>query len=171
MENILSEFKSENLDIKLTNEKLFIKTETSNETFALRSVNGIGVIDLVIEYNEDLTKWEKTASGPYFIMLLGALFILGTLLFIFGTLFGEGKIELGIVFIYLGLGVAFIIYGYKLIDKIKKKEPKLMSAIRIMMNSGNRDFQFDKDGNESKNIAEFVAKVESTLTSYHKNNL
>jgi hypothetical protein len=163
MENVLSEFKTENLDIKLTNEKLFIKTETSNETFALRSVNGIGVIDLVIEFNEDLTKWKKTTTAPYFIMILGALFLLAP--------FQLKKIELGIVFMYLGLGIAAIIYGYKLMVQNKKKEPKLMSAIRIMMNSGNRDFQFDKDGNESYKIAKFIAKVESTLTSYHKNNL
>lgn len=163
MENVLSEFKSENLDIKLTNEKLFIKTETSNETFALRSVNGIGVIDLVIEFNEDLTKWKKATTAPYFIIILGALFLLAP--------FQPKKIELGIVFMYLGLGIAAIIYGYNLMVQNKKKEPKLMSAIRIMMNSGNRDFQFDKDGNESKKIAKFVAKVESTLTSYHKNNL
>lgn len=49
-------------------------------------------------------------------------------------------------------------------------EPKLMSAVRIMMSGGNRDFQFDKTGIKSGNVAEFVAKVESTLTSYHKNN-
>jgi hypothetical protein len=38
-----------------------------------------------------------------------------------------------------------------------------------MMSGGNRDFQFDKMGIKSGNIAEFVALVESTLTSYHKN--
>lgn len=45
-----------------------------------------------------------------------------------------------------------------------------MSAVRVMMSGGNRDFQFDKAGIQSGNIAEFVAKVESTLTAYHKNN-
>ena len=47
MENILSQFNADNLDIKLTSEKLFINTAASSEAFALRSVNGIGVVDLV----------------------------------------------------------------------------------------------------------------------------
>jgi hypothetical protein len=54
--------------------------------------------------------------------------------------------------------------------KKTKNGPKLMSAVRIMMSGGNRDFQFDKAGIKSGNVAEFVAKVESTLTAYQKNN-
>ncbi len=59
MENILSQFNTDNLDIKLTSEKLFINTVASNETFALRSVNGVGVIDLIDDYNKALTIWKK----------------------------------------------------------------------------------------------------------------
>jgi hypothetical protein len=43
-----------------------------------------------------------------------------------------------------------------------------MSAVRIMLNGGNRDFEFDKAGVDSEAVAEFVARVESTLTAYHK---
>ena len=52
----------------------------------------------------------------------------------------------------------------------KNNEPKLMSVVRIMMSGGSRDFQFEKTGIKSGNVSDFVAKVESTLTAYHKNN-
>jgi hypothetical protein len=52
--------------------------------------------------------------------------------------------------------------GFVQSEKSKNNEPKLMSAVRIMMSGGNRDFQFDKTGIKSGNIAEFVANVEST---------
>jgi hypothetical protein len=48
--------------------------------------------------------------------------------------------------------------------------PTLKSAVRIMMSGGNRDFTFDKADANSNNIAEFVAKVENTLTAFHKKN-
>jgi hypothetical protein len=158
MENILSQFNADNLEIKLTSEKLFINTITSNETFALRSVNGIGVIDLVDEYNKALTAWKKTVPGTYVLMGMGALMSIA-------GVFGE-KIEPTTIL----LGFAVAIGGYFLMMNSEKKKPNLMSAVRIMMSGGNRDFQFDKTGITSGNIAEFVAKVESTLTSYHKNN-
>lgn len=158
MENILSDFTADNLAIKLTSEKLFINTIASNETFALRSINGIGVIDLVEEYSKALTAWKKSIPGTYVSMGFGAILLLG-------GLFGK-KVELGMTF----FGAALAIGGYLLLLNSKKKKPNLLSAIRIMMSSGNRDFQFDKSAVTSGNIAEFVAKVESTLTSYHKNN-
>jgi hypothetical protein len=52
----------------------------------------------------------------------------------------------------------------------KKQKPTMMSAVRIMMNGGNRDFQFDKTGIGNEKVAEFVVKVEATLTSYQKMN-
>ena len=157
MENILSQFNADNLEIKLTSEKLFINTITSNETFALRSVSGVGVIDLVDDYNQALTIWKKKSDS------LVALFIFGGLCLIAGIASGkEGSPG-------ISLGTAMIAYGFYLLNQSIKK-PSLMSAVRIMMSGGNRDFQFDKTGIKSGNIAEFVANVESTLTSYHKNN-
>lgn len=160
MENILTQFNTDNLNIKLTSEKLFILTPTSNEAFALRSVNGVGVIDLVDEYNKELSKWDSKSKAPFWLFLLGGLALLGS----FGTKSSD-DIAAPLVF-----GLAAIGGGYYLLEKKKKEKPNLMSAVRIMMSGGNRDFQFDKTGVGSGNIAEFVAKVESTLTSYHKNN-
>ena len=72
MENILSQLNADNLEIKLTSEKLSINTNTSNETFALRSVNGIGVVDLLEEYNIALTLWKsQKGKGPVFYFFGG----------------------------------------------------------------------------------------------------
>ena len=45
MEKDLHELNVDGLNMKLTSEKLFVNSNTSNETFALRSVNGIGIVD------------------------------------------------------------------------------------------------------------------------------
>ena len=145
-----------NLQVNLTDEKLFVNTFSSNETFALRSVNGLGVVDLIDDYNNKLTASKKklvygTLSLTLFILLLmnagsGYNGILG---FIPNTL--------------LFASFCFAIYNF-----VNYKKPILMSAVRIMLNGGNRDFEFDKTGVDSEAVAEFVARVESTLTAYHK---
>lgn len=161
MENILSQFNAENLDIKLTSEKLFINTAASSEAFALRSVNGIGVVDLVDDYNKALTAWKSARLSQK--IFLGTGIIFG----IMGLWTLQDSVGAGFGFIVFGGILAIIaLWGRNMTNN----EPKLMSAVRIMMSGGNRDFQFDKTGIKSGNIAEFVAKVESTLTAYHKNN-
>lgn len=147
MEAILSQFNAENLDIKLTSEKLFIKTLASDETFALRSVNGIGVIDLVDDYNNALAGWKANKINTTIFYILGGVFVL---------------LGLGISFFWLLFAAIFLIFGWA----NKTSEPKLISAVRIMMSGQNRDFTFDKTGIKSGNVAE----VEKTLTAYHKNN-
>jgi len=160
MENILSQFNADNLDIKLTSEKLFINTATSSEAFALRSVNGIGVVDLVDDYNKALTAWKSAKHTQ--IIALGAAIILGIL----GLFALQYAADLGFALIVFGGIFAF----FALRMKKTNDEPKLMSAVRIMTSGGNIDFQFDKTGIKSGIVAEFAAKVESTLTAYHKNN-
>ena len=160
MENVLSNFSADNLEIKLTSEKLFINTAVFNETFALRSLNGIGVVDLVDEYNKALTEWEK-------YRLTNKVFIgLGIIFWLVGLWGFQDSISSGLTFIIVGS-----ICGIPALIGINKtqNEPKLMSAVRIMMSGGNWDFNFDKTGIKSGNVAEFVSLVESTLTSYHKN--
>ncbi len=160
MEKILSQFNAENLEIKLTSEKLFINTAASSEVFALRSVNGIGVFDLVDDYNEALTTWKKVRLNKK--IFLGAVIII---------------VIMGLWTMQNSLGKRFSIKLWwfapviaLILSNNTNNEPKLMSSLRIMMSGGNRDFQFDKTGIKSGNVAEFVAKVESTLTAYHKNN-
>jgi hypothetical protein len=158
MENILSKFNADNLEIRLTSEKLFINTSTSNETFALRSVNGIGVVDLVEEYNKDLTLWKSRKGANVSFYVFAVIFAFA----------GLSSLSWSVGFAILVLAVSGLFFWLGSIQKNIK--PKMMSAVRIMMSGGNRDFQFDKTGKISGNVAEFVAKVETTLTSYHKNN-
>jgi hypothetical protein len=156
MENVLSQINVQEITIKLTDEKLYINTSSSNETFALRSVNGIGVVDLQDDYKRSLVFWKGQLYTAY-VTIGSGLFI-------------------AILGIYLGfkiftvLGVGFFILGYYLMNKYNSTKPVLMSAFRIMMSGGNRDFVFYKDLDNSNSILNFIAKVEDTLTSYHKNN-
>ena len=159
---MLSHFIAGKLEIKLTSEKLFINTATSSEAFALRSINGIGVIDLVDDYNIRLNNWKLGKSNTKFWIGVGVTF--GILAFFIITkliLFG---------FSLLVIGSIISLIAYKTLNSLKENEPILRSAVRIIMGSGNRDFEFDKTGTNSGNVAEFVAMVESTLSAYHKNN-
>lgn len=157
MESTLTAFSSSNLNIKLTDEKLFINTSTSSEAFALRSINGIGVIDLVDEYNKKLTDWKSKSYLPY------VFFALGFCILSVG-LTDKDSNHAAAFLTAIGFGAV----GYYFFNNFKKNKPTLQSAVRIMMSGGNRDFSFDKAGVKSEDIAQFVAKVESTLTAYNK---
>jgi len=161
MNNTISHFQVEGLEIKLTEDKLFINTITSNEAFALRSIDGIGVIDMVENYNIALNniKVLKNQSNMYIVtgllVLICSLYIFNLDLTIFGIIMLFGSLASFGFGIWLRSGLA---------------QPSLKSAVRIMMSGGNRDFTFDKADTKSQNIAEFVANVENTLTAFHKNN-
>lgn len=161
MENTITYLSADNLDIKLTEDKLFINTAISNEAFALRSVNGIGVVDLVDEFNKELTFWKQKRANAMATVILG-IFIIFISFLLFNLSIGAG------VFMFL-VGGGLMYVGYVALQK-NAIQPKLLSAVRIMMSGGNRDFKFDKTGVKRGNVAEFVASVESTLTAYQKNN-
>ncbi len=157
MEKILSEFNIANLDLKLTEEKLYIKTSSSFETFALRSINGIGVVDLIDKYNQDLTEYKKKRTGHISRIILGSI-----LTFL-------GIIASGPEAIFcLVTGIIIIGISIFLLNNLSK--PNMLSSVRIMMIGGTRDFEFDKTSFGSDKIAKFVANVESTLSAYHKSN-
>lgn len=156
MENTISHFQVEGLEIKLTEEKLFINTTISNEAFALRSVDGIGVIDLVEEHNNLLVIFKRSKRESIAFYITGVIFIL-----------------IGLITLPAGIGAIFVSLIFVLAGFLKGRknfQPTLKSAVRIMMSGGNRDFTFDKADTKSQNIAEFVAKVENTLTAFHKKN-
>jgi len=159
MENILSKVNANGLEITLTEDKLFIKTKSSNETFATRAINGIGVIDLVDEYNQELAEYHRIRDlNAGSIVAMG----FGVVLVIVSQAANGGTIELMI-------GILIILFG--LLRRKKSKElPKLLSAVRIMISGATRDFKFDKTGELSKDIADFFAKIESTFTSFHYNS-
>lgn len=157
-ENTTNKLEMDGLSIKLTDEKLFITTATSTETFGLRSIDGIGVIDLVDKLNEELTEHKKSKTGFINLIVSGSIFLIGGLYIL--TI----DVSTGFATFLLGAGMAG--FGiYKLNQSLK---PTLKSAVRIMMTGGNRDFMFDKAQSNSIEVAEFVAKVEDTLTAFHK---
>jgi hypothetical protein len=165
MNNTISHFQVEGLEIKLTEDKLFINTITSNEAFALRSIDGIGVIDLVEDFNKSMNLYKelnsKTKMGKIFAFIGIAILFLALILF-----FNDSRF----IGMFLGFpALVFIISGLSNMYK-NLQIPTLKSAVRIMMSGGNRDFIFDKADTKSQNIAEFVANVENTLTAFHKNN-
>lgn len=165
MEKTISHFQVEGLEIKLTVDKLYINTVASNEAFALRSIDGIGVIDLVKDFNESMNHYKKIKNtiktGKISAFIGGVLLLLAlNLYFNDNYLFSMFSCYFGIILLIIGV-----------VNMNKKLQmPTLKSAVRIMMSGGNRDFSFDKADTNSQNIAEFVANVENTLTAFHKNN-
>lgn len=157
MENVVSNFESPEISIKLTDEKLYIKTLTSTETFALRSINGIGIVDLIDKYNLELTT-QKNAKKPTGLYILGGFLILAGI--------GNFAVSIGPAVICLILGGAVFYWA----STQQAPEPNLKSAVRIMISGMNRDFEFDKSGPYVNQIAQFIVKIEETLTAYQKNN-
>jgi hypothetical protein len=165
MENTISHFQVDGLEIKLTEDKLFINTAASNEAFALRSIDGIGVIDLVENFNKSMDLYKelnnKTKMGKIFALIGIAILFFAIILYFNDSPF---------IGVFLGFpALVFIFSG--LANMYKNLQiPTLKSAVRIMMSGGNRDFIFDKADANSNSIAEFVAKVENTLTAFHNKN-
>jgi hypothetical protein len=161
MDNTISHFQVDGLEIKLTEDKLFINTAASNEAFALRSVDGIGVIDLVQNYNTAINNVKELKNQSTIYTITGVVIALFSL-----WIFKLDNSTIALIILFFG--VAFTGFGIWLRSGLV--QPTLKSAVRIMMSGGNRDFIFDKADANSNNVAEFVAKVENTLTAFHKKN-
>ena len=67
-------------------------------------------------------------------------------------------------FMFFIIGIAII-----LLSGNKTPYPQMKSAVRVMLNGMNRDFEFNKNKDDAKEVAEFVALIEETLTAYNKN--
>ncbi len=156
MEKELAYLKTNNgIEFKLTSEKLYISSSSGMETFALRSINGIGVIDNIDNLNAQLSAKKQlnilNKVWGVFFLGVGAIICL---------------LESIGAYIFAGSSLAFGIY----LLSIKQKQPILFSDVRIMLNGMNRDFSFIKNENDSSIVAEFVARVEDTLTAFHKSS-
>ncbi len=145
----------EGLEFKLTSEKLFIQSATGMETFALRSINGIGVVDQIEQYNEMLSVMKQSRAVN---VIWGTMLTLGGGLIL--LMANQTAYIFGSIFILIG------IYLYSRNSNLEK--PEMRSSVRIMLNGMNRDFIFIKKNEVSSAVAEFVARVEDTLTAYHK---
>jgi hypothetical protein len=158
MEDEIAQLKLSGLELKLSNEKLYIQTSVSQETIALRSIFGIGVVDLVEIYNEELNAYnaKKRQAKVGLVFFWVFLFLALSSLIIIHPIVA--------LFIFIP-AISGLITFMKLRDN---KEPSLMSAVRIMITGTHRDFSFDKGEPNAVNVAKFVAQVENTLSAYHK---
>ena len=152
METFISEINAPDLQIKLSGENLYIKTAIKSETFALRSINEIGIIDLVDEFNLALAKHLKKRSSAFGIMITGI------------TLLSVG-IVLKIWWLSIW-GILPLIIGNILLKKLD--DPTLKSSLRLVMSNGSRNFEFDKFEYGISKVEEFVHNVESTLCNIHR---
>ena len=80
----------------------------------------------------------------------GCTYGYGSLMVFFGPLFGIIAFLFGIVFITRSV-----------------KEPILDSKLKINLQGGEKVFAFNKTNENSSEIADFINKVEETLTSYN----
>jgi hypothetical protein len=150
--------------VKLTSEKIYAKSFGLEETYALRSVDGAGVFDDQELFAREKLEAEKKSKSKK---------TWGTILMIFGGLgfFGgimavsENPDAMG------GLvgSIAFFVFGIVLYNKSKEAldKVKLKSYIKIIISGSNKLFLFDKNAPGSAKVAEFLEKVEDTLTRYN----
>jgi hypothetical protein len=172
--NIISEFSdNKGLNVKLTADKIFISAVGIEETFALRSVQGIGIYDDIVKYNSDLEK-IKSENATIDIWSIGLLaissFVAITVIlnipsYIASNLNLQEILNKSGVKIFLTL--LFIALSFYVKRFRNKTTPLLDSYLSIILSGGDRKFRFNKDEVNAKNVAEFVNKVEETLTAYH----
>lgn len=163
--NIIAEFSDNNgLNVKLTEDKIFISAIGNEETFALRGLNGIGVYDDIEKFNNELENVKKRKSNKvYFILIcliVGVGWTISNLKFMY-------KLEaFHFELLIFPLILFFVAYFIKrTMDGIL--QPKLETYLRIILSGGDRKFLFNKDAENAKSIAQFINKVEETLTSYN----
>lgn len=160
MEKKLAHLKLNGLELSLTNEKIHIQSNVSQEAIALRSVYGIGVIDLVDRYNKELTAHKALKQYVTLGIFLMVMSVVAALMLFYLEEILAALIVGGVFFL------AGIIYYTRYNDTDK---PSLKSAVRIMITGTQRDFEFDKAQSNATDVANFVAQVENTLSAFHKN--
>lgn len=163
MTNIAEFNDKKGFNVKLTADKIYISAIGNEETFALRSLNGLGLYDDVEKYNKEDQIYQeglkKKKRGYISLLVLGVLFL------VIGLIASINKGEDAVGGIVEGIG--FIVVALLMKKKIPTK-PTLDSYFRIMLSGGSREFKFDKNEENSADVANFVNKVEDTLTAYNK---
>lgn len=159
----LAEFNDDKgFNLKLTEDKVYVSAVGNEETFALRSVNGVGLYDNIEKYNQELEKFKKKFSKTK-VKIFGGFAAFFIIVGIFISIAGNadaapGLMAWGLIF----GGIAFWM------SKQLEKEPKMDSYFRLMLSGGSREFKFDKSGDNAAQVADFINKVEDTLTAYDK---
>ncbi len=169
-DEIIAEFNDNSgFNVKLTNERIYLKSATSEETFALRGVHGVGIYDDVEKLEKELEAYNLLLKqgdvGKYTIMALGVFF--GTICSL--LTFSEKQSAGGpifLIFLILSLVICYFGYNFKNYQLKKITKPELTWYFRLMLAGGERKFLFNKNKETSIRIADFINKVEATLTSY-----
>lgn len=154
--DVIAEFSdNEGLTCKLTKDRFYVSSLGNEETFALRAVNGIGIYDDLETYNKELTLFkkqdEKNSIKKIACIGVGILFL--------GL--GISKEETTMIVI----GIIIVIIGFNISNKLS--EPILNSYLRIILSGVDRKFLFNKSEENSVSIADFINKLEQTLTAYN----
>lgn len=160
--NVIAEFNdNKGFNVKLTEDKIYLTAVGNEETLALRGVNGVGVYDDLEKYNKELDAHKKKVGNPKTKKKVSKVcYVLAGLFFIIGIV--GGGVENGVAGLML-----FAILGYVYSRSSKIPAPTLDSYFSLMLTGGDRRFKFDKSNNNAKDIAEFINKVEETLTAYN----
>jgi hypothetical protein len=144
--------------VTLTSEKIFVSSIGQEETFALRSVSGVGLYDDITKYNKELEEHKKSSNpnAAYVVAGLGGIVTLS-------SLFSDSSDKA----VGVGEGVAIVIGAILYAKGLQgKAAPVLDSYFTLMLSGGDRRFKFNKSGGNATDIANFINKVEDTLTAY-----
>ena len=160
METIAEFNDNQGLNVKLTKDKLYVSSLGSEETFALRGVNGVGIYDNILLYNAQVEEVKANKELKKF----GVPLVIGGLaLWVGGCTLGYGSL---MAFFGPCLGFILLIVGGKFL-MANVKEPVLDSKLNINMQGGEKSFAFNKTNDNASEIADFINKVEETLTAYN----
>ena len=151
---VLAEFNdNQGFNVKLTKDKIYVTSLGNEETFALRGVNGVGLYDDIEKYDKEVGEQKNQKYLPAVLYALGGIFILLGI----ATQGPESGTQ-----IFEGFVCALC--GY--LVKFRSSKVKMDSYFKLILSGTDRKFKFDKTDETSKAIADFVNKVEDTLTAY-----
>ena len=159
----------ERCHIRLTSDNIYAKSIGLEETYTLRSVDEVDVFDDTDAFAKEKLEAEKSAKSKKNwgagLVIIGLLSLLGGL-----VLIGVGAEAAGAAVGTLVFGTILLIWGSILRSKSKEAlaKIKLKSYIKIVISGSNKLYLFDKNAEDSQKVAEFLEKVEETLTEYFK---
>ena len=146
--------------IRLTTEKVYAKSIGLEETYALRSLDGVGVFDDINQFAEDKQKLNDRANTwqrwGIICSIIGGFMLIG-------YISNDEKYLPSLI-----LGGVFGFFGYRLIRNsiLLRKTAKLNSYIKLIVSGNNKLYKFNKKESNSSQVADFVNKIEDTLSKY-----
>ena len=159
METIAEFNDNDGLNVKLTGDKIYISGASGDETFALRSVNGVGTYDDIEKFAKESEEYTNKGKGFKILFIIMLVACLGSLVAVLQEPSTAGSLV-------VLAGVTFFFY-YKWKNP-GGDAPVLDSYLKFMISGNERLFKFNKSDETSALIADFINKIEDTLTAYNK---